>query len=487
MAVNRALQRRMAFGSNASFVTLLVVAMVIFTWLIADRYRVRIDLSADQGSTLLKDTQTKLRIFDNDGTPVSITAFSAQRGKQDSFFKDRALSDLMEELDYASPSVTTHFVDFDRDRLTAESLGVTDYGAVVIQRGDKRVDLSDRELFRRVGKGADKHLEFLGESALNRGFSQILSDTRRVVYALVGHGEMGAEDHDPDGMADLAAALDQEHYELKPLDLVRGRKEGEAPRVPDDAAAVLIVRPKVAIPPMEEDLLLSWFATGGALLFAVEPEGEIPDLLGRFGVAVPGGYVLDKQMLYPYPDRPIPRYRGHAITQTLTDDDMVTVVSRAAPVQASVPAVPGVRSATLLETSRDGWIERGGASEEGQARFQPDVDGAGPAVMALALEVTVDSGLVKKKAGRVVVYGDADLLSNAVMAEGPGNQSFAVNSVRWLLGDEGRMSVIGKPSAVRRLTLTEEDRGRIQWMAMGIAPLLVAFAAGAVWSSRRGR
>lgn len=487
MAVNRTLQRRLAFGSNATLVTGLVVATVIFGWLIADTYRVRLDLSGDQGSTLLADTRNKLRLFDREGEPVTITAFTAQRGKQDAFFKDRELSDLIEELDYASPSVTTRFVDFDKDRLIAESLGVTEYGSVVIQRGERRVDLSDRDLFRRAGKGADKRLDFLGEAAINRGFSQILSDTRRTVYALVGHGEMNPESHDPGGLADLAAALDQEHYQLKALDLARDRKEGEAPRVPEDAAALLIVRPTVPIPALDEDLVLSWFSGGGALLIAVEPEGVLPDLLGRFGVAVPGGYVLDKKLLYPYPDRPIPRYKSHAITQNLLDDDMVTVVSRAAPVQASVPAIPGVRSSTLLETTRDGWIERGGPSEDGQARYQADVDGAGPVAMAVALDVTPDSTLVKKKAGRVVILGDADLVSNVVMAEGPGNQSFAVNAVRWLVGDEARISVVGKPSAVRRLTLTDEDRGRIQWISMGFSPLMVLLAAIGVWTSRRGR
>lgn len=487
MALNRAMQRRLAFGSNATLVTVLVVATVVVGWMFADAYRVRLDLSADQGSTLLPDTRNKLRLLDAEGEAVTITGFSAQRGKEDSRYKDQALSDMLEELDYNASSVTTRFVDFDKDRLTAEALGVTEYSEVVIQRGQRRVDLSDRDLFRRVGKGADKHLEFLGEAAINRGFSQLASDTRKTVYALVGHGEMSPESQDPGGLADLAAGLDQEHYQLKALDLARDHDAGEVPRVPEDAAAVLIVRPTVAIPALEEDLLLAWFSGGGALLVAVEPDGQVPDLLGRFGVVVPSGYVLDDKLLYPYPDRPIPRYRSHAITQDLLEDDLITVVSRAAPVQASVPAIPGVRSSTLLETGREGWIERGGPSENGQALHQADIDGPGPVAMALALDVSSDSSLVRKKAGRVVVLGDADLVSNAVMAEGPGNQSFAVNAVRWLVGDDARVSVVGRPSKVRRLALTDEDRTRIQWVSMGLAPSLVGFAAIGAWMSRRGR
>ncbi|MFN7146810.1 MAG: hypothetical protein ACK4YP_23755, partial [Myxococcota bacterium] len=184
MALNRNLQRRLAVGSNATFVTAIVVAAVVVSYLIVDRFRVRVDLSADQGSVLAADTRNKLGLLDTDGQPVTITAFSAQRGKKEAYFKDRQLQDLLEELDYNSALVETKFVDFDKERLTAEKLGVTDYGTVVVQRGERRVDLQDRDLFRRTGKGDDRKIEFLGEAALNRAFSQLMSDTRRVVYAL---------------------------------------------------------------------------------------------------------------------------------------------------------------------------------------------------------------------------------------------------------------------------------------------------------------
>jgi hypothetical protein len=487
MALNRNLQRRLAVGSNATLVTFLVIAAVVVLYLIVDRFRVRVDLSADQESVLAEDTRNKLHLLDQDGQTVVITAFSAQRGKKESYFKDRQLSDLLEELDYASSSVETHFVDFDKERLTAEKLGVTDYGAVVVQRGAQRVDLKDRDLFRRVGKGADQKLEFLGEPALARSFAQLMSDTRRVVYALVGHGELDPESHDPDGLADLAKALDGEHYDLKRLDLVRDRDDGGAPRVPDDAAAVAVLRPRVAIPALEEDLLLAYLATGGSLLFSVEPGTPVPGLLGRFGVAVPDGIVLDKLLVFPYPDRPVPRYKNHPITKDLSDASLVTVVSRAAPLQTDVPAREGVRATTLLETSRDGWIERGGAEQGGQAAYDPNIDGQGPATMAVALDIGPDSGLVKKKAGRVVVLGDSDMVTNGLLAEGPGNETFIVNTIRWLVGDEGRLSIVGRPSSVRRLTLTAEDLGKVRWLALSLGPILAIVLGAGVWSARRGR
>lgn len=458
----------------------------------------------------MEDTRNKLRLLEQGaGAPgagagagagaeggeaaaVRITAFSAQEGKKEAYFKNRQLQDLITELDYASPTVEARFVDFDRERLTAEELGVTEYGTVVIQRGEgagaQRVDLRDRELFRSVGKGADRTIEFMGESAINRAFSQLMADTSRAVYALVGHGEMDPESPDLDGLSELRKALMQENYQLKRLDLVRdSRERGGVPRVPEDAAAVIVARPRVPIPAIEQDLLLAYMAGGGPLLVAVEPSGVVPEVLGRLGVAIPEGRVLDKLLVFPFPDRPVPRYRPHPITQTLSDALLVTVVAGVAPVQASVPPREGVRSAALLETSRDGWIERGGPADGASAVYQPGIDAAGPAAMAVALEVGKDSGLVRQRVARVLVLGDSDMLGNGLLPEGPGNLSFAVNALRWLVGDDGRLSVSGRPAQSRKLALTAEDRERIGWVAVGIGPMVAVLLGAAVWSSRRGR
>ncbi|GDX78600.1 hypothetical protein LBMAG42_04110 [Deltaproteobacteria bacterium] len=485
MAVKQA-QRRFAAGSNAVLVSVFAIAAACVGYLLVDLHRVRLDLSADQGSVLLADTRTKLALLDKDGKPVVVTAFSGQRGKKDSYFKDRALEDLLEELDYNSQVVEVHLVDFDKDRLTAEKLGVTDYSTVVVQRGEARVDIKDRELFKRVGKAEERHLEFLGEQAVNRAFSQLMAENKRVVYALIGHGELDPDNHDLGGLSEAVAVLAQDDYELKRLDFVRQR-DMEVPRVPDDAAAVAVLRPKLPIPALEEDLLLAYLSGGGSILLAVDPDSPVPGLLGRMGVAIPSGRVLDKLLVFPYPDRPVPRYKSHPITKDLSEDSLVTVLSGIAPVQPSVPPMEGIRSTIVLETGRDGWIDRGGELKNGQALYEPDLDGAGPATMAVALDVSRDSGLVKKGAARVLVVGDADLFTNSLLAEGPGNASFILNSFRWLVGDEDRISVVGRPASKRRLALTAEDGEQIRWLAIGFGPLLVVLLGAAVWATRRGR
>jgi ABC-type uncharacterized transport system involved in gliding motility auxiliary subunit len=482
MALNSTQRKRLAAGTNAGMVTVLVAVALVLVYLLAGRFRVRIDLSADQASTLAPDTRQKLRLLEQGEAPVTITVFSAQPGRPETAAKNQLLRDLSEEIDHASAAVRARFVDFDRERLSAEALGVTEYGTMVIQRGAQRVDLGDRDLFRSAGKGPDRRLEFLGESAFARASAQLLEDRQRVLYAITGHGELDPEGMDPGGAAELGRLVQQEHYTLKKLDLVR-----EGPRVPEDASAVLLLRPKATLPPAEEDVLLGALGRGVPLLVAVDTGSPVPALLGRLGVSVGEGYALDPMLVFPYPDRPVPRYRAHPITQDLATQALVTVLSRAAPLQPAVPAREGVRATTLLETSRDGWVERGGEVVNGKSQFDADVDLRGPVSMALALEVDGGSGLVRDRTVRVAVLGDADALTNQLLGEGPGNPTFALNTLRWVVGDEARAAVVGRDTASRRLALTQDDLDGVRSLSLGLGPLLAVVLGAVAWWSRRGR
>lgn len=486
-------RRLLTYGSNATLVTAMVIGVLVLLYVLADSARFRVDLSAGASNTLQTETIQKLALLDEDAETVTITAFTNQRGKDDTYFKDRAVKDLLKELGDQSTQVDWRQVDFDRERLTAEKLGVGDYGRIVIQRGDDRVDIKDRELFRRVGKGRDRRLEFVGEAALSRGFSQLLTPTRRTVYVLSGHGELDPEDRTPAGLSDLAAALDLERYDVESLDLLRSTREGELPTVPEDAALVVVARAREALTAQEEDSLLAWMGRGGPVLFAMDVGLPVPVLLSRMGVGIPAGVALQPEMQVPYRDRPIPVHRTHPINTEMLDSGLKMALSLPAPVATSEPLPPGVRLSTLLTTTRDGWIDLGGELAGGGAIFEPDIDIKGPVNLALALELLPGKGLVRpsKPISRVVVLGDADCLRNALLAEAPGNRTFAVNLVHWLAGEDRRLGVtvgtVGKATASRRLALTQQELGTLRVVTLGLLPFLVLLMGIATWMSRRGR
>ncbi len=489
--MRRSLKRRLSYGSNATLVTLFVVAVVVVLYGVADRHRVRIDFTAESANLLQRDTLNKIRLLDEDGQTVRLTGFTAQSGKKDAYFKNRELKDLLEEIDYNSRSIETRFIDFDRERLSAEALGVRDYGMVVVQRGEERVDLRSRDLFRHRGKGKDRELQFLGEAALNQAFSQLMSSRKRVIYAMQGHGEPDPESTEPSGMSSLQELLEQEHYFLEPLDLLRDRDRdpGSAPKIPDDATVVLLARPRTSLTDTEHDALMEYLSEGGRLMVLVDVDLPVPRVLGRLGVMRPSGFVMDKLRVFPYDDRPVPVYRSHAITRDLSEDRLVTVLAHVAPLELMDPLPDGVRASTLLRTSRSGWIDRGGELDRGAAVFEEALDEKGPVDMGLALELGPGQGIVfaGQQRGRVVVVGDGDLVSNTLVADGPGNGTFLVNAFRWLVGDDARLSVVGRPTKVRKLALTDEDTAMIRWVALGLLPLLVILVGAAVWTTRRGR
>ncbi|MFH1468234.1 MAG: DUF4350 domain-containing protein [Pseudomonadota bacterium] len=488
--MNRTLARKLSYGSNATLVTLLVVALVVLLYTVADRHRVRWDLTEAGANALRQDTLHKLALLDAAGQQVDITAFTHQQGKKDAYFKNRELRDFIDELEYNAEVVRAHWIDFDRERLTAEALGVRDYGTVVVQRGQQRVDLRSRDLFRNRGKGQDRELVFLGEAALDQAFSQLLSDSRRVVYALQGHGEPDPESTEPDGLASLGERLEQEHYFLEPLDLVRDRKDPlQAPAVPADASVVLIAKARAPLTEPEHDALLEFVARGGALMVLADVNLPPPHILERLGVRIPEGYVMDQLRVFPYDDRPVPVYRQHAVTEDLINERLVTVMAHVAPVALADPLPAGVQAATLMRTSRQGWTDRGGAMERGAAVYEPQIDHEGPVDMACALELAPGQGVVQagQPRGRVIVVGDGDLVMNALLAEGPGNATFLVNAFRWLAGDDDRLSIVGRPTSVRKLALTEQDTVMIRWVVLGLLPLIVIVLGGAVYMARRGR
>lgn len=488
--MNQIWRRRITYGSNATFVSVMIIGVLVLLYLLADSQRQRWDLSEEARNTLETDTLAKLSVLDGQQVPVRITAFTFQRGKDDTVLRDRAVRDLLVELDLRSEVLEYRIVDFDRERLTAEKLGVTDYGTVVVQRGEDRIDLRDRDMFRRNPRGADLPFDFLGEAALSRAFAQLLAPTRRVAYVLQGHGEPSPTERGPSGLSELVAALDLEGYEVAPLDLLRTDREGRSPGVPEDAAFVVVAGLKSALAPQEDDALLAYLSGGGAMLLGLEVGQPAPGFLPRFGLVQPEGVAMDTVLVFPFRDRPVPVYRDHPITKPLRESQKIAVLAAPAPLRATEPLSAGLRHTPLLVGGRESWIERGGPAEGGGAAFQAEFDGAGPTTLAVAVDLLPGGELVRRSqpSSRVLVIGDAEWLTNGLLLEGPGNRDLAVAGAQWLSGDEARLSAtVGRPTVERRLALTGQETERIRLISLLLLPCLVTMIGLFTWWGRRGR
>ena len=503
MAMSPNLRRKLAYGSNAMLMTVLVVILVGMLVDFVGRHRVRIDLSADGRAGLEAETTQKINLVLSKNQELKVTVFTHQEGGKDSYHKNRFLKDFVEKLGYSSDRVRANLVDFDRERRTAEDLGATQYGHVVIQAVDanqsasewSRVDIRARELFR--GATKSKNLTFLGEAVFRRAVTQLLSDRRQKIYALVGHGERSVRVQEPNGLSGLVSLLDQENYDLESLDLYLDRQEGEAPRIPEDADALLIAGPKSPLSDAEAAAVQDFVSDGGDLMILLEPEASVPLLLTGLDVGLLDGLAMDTERYWQYDDRPIPQYRNHAITTPLKTAELQIMLARIAAIRAPGDAPPWLKWASLLETSRSGWIDRGGALQSGLSIYESDVDFLGPSqtrraapMMAMAMELMGGPKSVVRDpqdTSRVVVVGDTDFVTNQLIASRAGNPAFVVNSIRWMLGHDERLGVTGPTERVRRLNLSKEEYRDLRWIVLGFLPFLTSIFGAFVWFSRRGR
>jgi hypothetical protein len=478
MAVKTHWRRRVATGANAVVVSILLVVTGGLALEVLDRAHWQLDVSEQADATVSPELASALEAVAADGRPFTITAFSAQQRDDEARVRDRMTRDLLRELEGRCPQIQTEFIDFDADRMAVERMRVTRYGTWVVEGHGDRVDVAEREIFKSGGPKGARQLTFLGEPSIARAIGKILAGHDTTVYTLVGHGERKFDDavNATGALKGLAEQFSRQGWRSKPLNLLRDRRDGASIAVPADAAAVLVVGPKAPLAAEEEAALAQYLSNGGRVALFADPGGSVPDFLDRVGVVVSSGVVLDPTFVYPNPDRPVLRYGRHPITEPLFDSAGATLVASAAPVSVTGGAVV----TTLLETSRAGWAERG---TEQPAQFDAGVDGEGPVSVAVAAEITSGSG----RLARVVVVGDTNVVDDELVESGPGNAAFAVNLVRWLIGEEDRMMRGGRAVAIRKLQLSPDQLNGVRWLVLGFVPMFAVIVGAVIAWLRRDR
>jgi len=445
--------RRARRGATAVLVAVLVVCALSVVAEEAHRHRARWDWSVDGRNTLTAETHAALAALLRADDAVRITAFGAQDRDGEGPERDRAVHDMLAELAHASDRVTWQAADLDRDRLLAQQLGVTRHGTLVVAGAHDRVLLEDRALFR--GRGSA--VSFTGEAAVGGAVRTLAAGGARTVVLLAGHGEARLWDRGVGTLRGVAELLAEQGWDARTIDLSREP-------LPAETSAVLMVGPRTPTAPPEDTVLREYLAGGGGLAVFVDPGGALPGVVGQAGVSLGTGVALDATSVLPHTDRPVLRTATHPMTEGMRRGGAQPVLALAAPVRGG---------ASLLTTSARGWVEHG---SEDPAAYTPGEDEEGPVVVAAALSVG---------AGRVVVVGDADLLTDALLAEAPGNAVFLRSVVRWVSGSEEPGTGGGRPAVARRVALTPTQLAAVRWGLMGGTPALL-LALGLAVRRRRG-
>lgn len=343
---------------------------------------------------------------------------------------------LLDRYRRAKSDVSVQFLDPDLHPEQARQLGVRLPAELLIEHG-----------------GRSERVARISEQAVTASLQRLSLEGERWIVGLSGHGEadlLGKANFD---LGELGRVLAQAGYRLHNF----GPADG--PWIPGNTALLVLAAPRVELLPARMRAVLDYLERGGNLLWLIADDGKakLADLASALGVRRLPGVVVDAAAKTVGADGPtiavVSRYPDHPAVSGLT----------------TLSLLPG---ATALEVATDEWsavpiLSTGAQSwnETGPVRGEVRLDAAAG---ELPGPLSLGWALTRPRAGergeqRVVVVGDADFLSNAVVGNA-GNLDLGINLVRWLGADDRLLDIPSRSAPDRQFEI-----GR---------PLGIALAAG---------
>ncbi len=472
-------------GLNVTLAVLLAVALVGLVNAWSARRYVRHDISRNMLYELSEQT---VRVLAALNERVDVWVFLS-RGSP--LFHD--IENLLREYQAQSPWIRVEYIDPDRNLARTEELAqrfnLTEPNQLVFHSGDRYRVVAADEVMDYATDGAREGLppqpsRFRGELVFTAALYHVTQAEAPRVYFLAGHGERRIDNYDPFvGYSSLAKRLRADHIAPETLVL------GEAERIPEDAAALVIAGPNRRLAQPEIDLISAYLEQSGRVLLLLDAltQTGLEPLLAAWGVRVDYDRVIDAQRTLTGRELFLTEYAAHPITRPLQGVTSVFYQPRSVePLGGAVAAPPEQADkphvTVLAYSSADSWAQRD--PDEAPGRFDPNVDRRGPIGVAVAVERGPAPDIeVHITPTRMVVFGDSAFGANGALTGG--DADFFMSALHWLLDREDWLAVGPRDVATLRLTLTRRDlRALLGWSVGGI-PGLAVLAGVLMWLSRR--
>jgi ABC-type transport system involved in multi-copper enzyme maturation permease subunit/ABC-type uncharacterized transport system involved in gliding motility auxiliary subunit len=476
--------RRLPPGRRARpwMAVLAVLAAAVFLQAVAVRRPLRVDLTPDRLYSLAPQTERILEVMDRarpdpqgGGTlppaPVEAVAFyqNIDGARQN-------IQALLQAIADRSTRFRFRMIDPNYEPDMVHEYGVTVGRTVVLTCEDRQRHLLEPD-------------EWQIASALYR----LVTDTRPVVYWMLGHGEIRLDVEDTGGGSRLSEMLGSAGYALRPLVLP------ERLYLPPDADLVIWAGPKLDPSEATLELLVDYLTGGGSMacFFGPDTPEALREWTERFNVqqmddvvvapsresAMAGVGLRTVTVVEGYGEHPtVSRMMGVATTFHLVQT-----------LNPMVAEMPGIEGRILLWTGSDTWGETDHDTRYGgQPRYDPEVDHAGPRPFAVAMTVAgdfeerIEQAAAKEAApGRLVIVGNNTILNNANIGL-YGNRDLILNFFGWLVADEDLLDIRGRRFSFQPLLLDAGPKRWLGWTAVLIWPGLIGLTwLGAVIRRQR--
>lgn len=432
-----------AFAVNTALSVMFLIVILVFANILAWYRPARVDLTASGRNTLSEGTRAIIRKLPRE---VTLRQFGRTR--------DPIVDQLLDAFAGVSRSVRVEFVDADHQPRVAREYGVIRNGTVVVSADDK---------YRKVEKP--------NEQALATALLQVTSAEERTICFVTGHGEHGLADQSAKGLSRLVAALEASNFKVERVSLLESD-------VPASCAALVLAGPQQELETTELGRLTSFANRGGRLAILVDPGAgaALAEWLRPRGIALGDGVIVDTsgagQTVGGGPQTPLAlAYGDHPITRGF---EVATLYDLARPLETLSTPEYGGRPVAVAQTGARSYAETEPSVQP--VRFDEGRDRPGP--LTLAAATTVKTGRGAGDEMRLVVVGDSDFISNALVHR-QGNRDFFLRTISWLVGEAEATIVSVQQRENRRIDMTERQRVWLYAVNVLLLPL-IPLVAGVV-------
>jgi hypothetical protein len=448
---------------NRTVQSILLVTLLIGVNLFAIKFTFRWDITADRSNSLNAESVAYLREFEGELKiwVISNDELQLPNGR----YAREDIKPLIEEYLHTADrlgldGLEVEHVDIYKDREKVirlrENYGFQEENLLLLVNAVGRRVVPVEELYQKNAESGE--IEFRGEQAITAAILEISDPTRKKVVFTVGHGEMSLDDVDEQrGLSEFANYCSQRNIELSTIDLSRYAS------VPNDVDILVIASPQAGFEGEDVEKLRSYLErSNGSVMLFVEPfrQHNLDDMLNDWGILCDNAVIID-----PGPDYQtasgnliIRRFAEHPITNALFENKLYVYSNRPRPVRLdpAPPRIAGVERIALLGTSDTSWIEND-FREESVPEFTLGRDLRGPIpVGVLAERRGAESLGLSLQGGRLIVFGDASLLSNNLFRL-YGNRTLLANAINWSLQRNYLLSIPPEKIESYRLTISQSD------------------------------
>jgi ABC-type uncharacterized transport system involved in gliding motility auxiliary subunit len=447
--------RSTRYGFNAVLMCILMLALVVLGNWIISRRDWKYDATKNKAFSLSSLTINALK---NLKQPVKITAFYTYGDDEAGRSK---MATLLKDYEKQSDQLETRIVDPLRNMPLVRQYNVERNGTTIIESGNQKTTINSTS-----------------EEDITNAILKVSTQKQVVIYFLQGHNEPSISDFEGGGFSAVVEELKKSNYEVKELgDLASKAK------IPEDASALIIATPTVALLDHEIKAIVDYLQAGGRALILDDPRADpsLSKVLAAFKVESATNIIIDNDCNFPLAGPVVPCVLpklGTPVTREF-DNRAVLFFPETKSISQSAEQDSKATYTVVTESSNTSW----GETDKERAEFNEAQDKKGPLTTGLNITKPLEGD--KKGETRITIYGDASFAQNQFVNWSPWNYRLFSNSVAWLTEQENLIHLPPKDAQSDVMMLPSTQ---LNYILLGVVigmPLIVLVTGIVVWVRRK--